>query len=73
MKLFGLEAILVPVAALAVTFAGAATSHAAETYRWVQYTPGGVEARVVTDAAACPTARIDGLDVAMGERSAPDA
>lgn len=72
MKLFRLDAMLAPLASFALTaFAGAATSNAAETYRWVQFVPAGVEARVVTDAATCPTARIDGADVAMAERSAP--
>jgi len=42
-----------------------------ELYKWVQYAPGGIEARAVTDAAACPPASIDGVPAVMSERSAP--
>ncbi len=42
-----------------------------ELYRWVQYVPGGIEARAVTDASVCPAATIDGAPASMTERSAP--
>ena len=44
---------------------------AAENFHWVQYVPGGVEARATTDKAECPAAAIDGVPVAMSTRSAP--
>lgn len=40
-------------------------------YRWVQYVPGGIEARAVTTADSCPQARIDGAPAAMRLRAAP--
>ena len=46
---------------------------AGELYRWVQFTPGGIEARAVTDAETCPPASVDGMAVAMAERAAPGA
>src|SRR5262245_35938936 len=46
--------------ALVLAFAAVPTPAAAETYRWLQYGPGGLEARAVTDEAACPSAQIDG-------------
>ncbi len=47
-------------------------AQARDLYRWVQYVPGGLEARAVTDDAACPMAAIDGTASRMNERSAPD-
>ncbi|MCL2714294.1 MAG: metallophosphoesterase [Alphaproteobacteria bacterium] len=44
---------------------------AAELYRWLQYVPGGLEARAVTDAAQCPPASIDGKPAVMSERAPP--
>jgi hypothetical protein len=38
---------------------------------WVQMTAAGAEARLVTDAAACPTIRVDGAPRAMTERAGP--
>src|SRR4051812_6733634 len=59
-------------AAVALVFAlGAAGAQARDLYRWVQYAPGGVEARAVTSDPACPPAIIDGISAAMQERSAP--
>ncbi len=52
-----------------VVLSGSAS--AADVYKWVQYVPGGIEVRAVTEANACPLARIDGVDKAMGERSSP--
>ena len=46
-------------------------AQASDLYRWVQYVPGGIEARAVTDGPSCPTAMIDGVAAAMTERSAP--
>lgn len=48
-----------------------APASARELYRWVQYVPGGFEARAVTDDAVCPAAAIDGKPASMSERSAP--
>jgi hypothetical protein len=36
-----------------------AASAAADDFRWVQYVPGGLEARAITDKAQCPPAVID--------------
>ena len=46
-------------------------AQAGDLYRWVQYVPGGIEARAVTDAPSCPAATIDGAAAVMAERSAP--
>jgi Calcineurin-like phosphoesterase len=43
----------------------------AEIYHWLQYGPAGLEARVITDAASCPVARVDESQAAMGVRAAP--
>ena len=51
----------------------ASTAQARDLYRWVQYVPGGIEARAVTDSPACPAANIDGQPANMVERSAPGA
>jgi Calcineurin-like phosphoesterase len=56
------------VAGLAATSEGAL---ARDLYRWVQYVPHGLEARVVTDDPTCPRATIDGQNVPMRERSGP--
>ncbi|MEN9708011.1 MAG: hypothetical protein RIQ68_419, partial [Pseudomonadota bacterium] len=47
------------------------SAQARDFYRWVQYGPSGLEARVVTDDATCPMAKVDGQDTRMIERSAP--
>jgi hypothetical protein len=60
--------VAVAMLALALTSGG---SEARDLYRWVQYVPGGLEARAITDDATCPTAMIDGVRVAMAERSTP--
>ena len=44
---------------------------ASDLFKWVQYVPGGLEARAVTDAASCPAATIDGAAASMNERSTP--
>jgi hypothetical protein len=54
---------------LAVTQARAAEP----LYRWVQYVPDGIEARAITQDAACPAAAIDGKPAAMAVRSTPSA
>ena len=46
-------------------------AQARDLYHWVQYVSGGIEARAVTDDAACPNATIDGQPAQMNERSAP--
>jgi hypothetical protein len=55
--------------ALCVAACGAA--EARDLYRWVQFVPGGIEARAVTDGPTCPAAMIDGVAAVMTERSAP--
>ena len=50
-------------------FTGAA--QAAETYHWVQYVPGGVEARSISLGGECPAAALDGVAAPMSVRSAP--
>jgi hypothetical protein len=42
-----------------------------DLYRWVQYVPDGIEARVVTDAEKCPDAVVDDFKIEMKERSKP--
>lgn len=40
--------------------------------QWVQYAPGGIEARAIVDATSlCPSATVDGANVAMKVRAAP--
>jgi hypothetical protein len=56
---------------LALSLAASAQAAAAETFRWTQYGPNGIEARAVTDAATCPSATVDGSPVAMSPRAAP--
>ena len=43
----------------------------AEHYSWTQYAATGLEARAITDAGACPIARINGAAVVMTVRAAP--
>src|SRR5471032_108291 len=43
----------------------------AESYHWLQYGPDGLEARAITDQAACPAAEIDGVQSVMNVRAAP--
>jgi Calcineurin-like phosphoesterase len=45
----------------------------ADVISWVQYVAVGLEARAITDQAACPTAAIDGKPAAMIVRAAPAA
>ena len=46
-------------------------AEARDLYKWVQYVPGGLEARAVTEDVSCPLATIDGVAISMTERSAP--
>lgn len=62
---------LISGAALAIVAAFSSVAHAKETYHWVQYVPGGLEARAAIEGEACPAATIDGAAVAMRPRSAP--
>lgn len=62
--------VAVMVLALAGTLAASQAS-AAEAHRWVQYVPGGIEARALTDGPACPAATLDGAPAAMQPRAAP--
>jgi hypothetical protein len=54
-----------------LTVTMSAASAAAEDARWVQYVPGGIEARAITDKAQCPPAAIDNIAVPMRTRSEP--
>lgn len=56
--------------ALAAFFPSCAS--AGDSYQWVQYGPGGPEARAVTQNPSCPPASIDGRDAAMTPRAQPD-
>jgi hypothetical protein len=59
-------------ASLAVCMALSGPVLAAEPlYRWVQYVPGGIEARAITRDTVCPGATIDGKPAAMKIRAAP--
>src|SRR5207253_7005058 len=59
------------VAALAMLWTMLSGPAAAQSVAWVQMTAGGAEVRLVTDAAECPTARVDGAARAMAERAGP--
>jgi len=54
-----------------LTVTMSAASAAAEDARWVQYVPGGIEARAITDKMQCPPAAIDNIAVPMRTRSEP--
>jgi len=43
----------------------------AEAYQWLQFAPGGLEARAITDGPSCPALQIDGSDSGMTVRSSP--
>ena len=49
---------------LCLSFA-AGLAQAAESYRWVQHVPDGLEARAITENGVCPEALLDGAAVAM--------
>lgn len=57
--------------AVAALLAMGGSAFAEESYHWVQYGPGGVEARAITHASACPKAAIDDKPVEMTVRSQP--
>ena len=57
--------------AAAITAGLAGAAGAGESFHWVQYVPGGIEGRAITDAPSCPAATIDGAAVAMNLRSGP--
>jgi len=61
------------VAAACLIAAGFVSVPAArgQPFHWVQHAPGGLEARAITDAAACPPARLDGTEAAMTVRAEP--
>jgi len=52
---------------------GAATDVTSTPPAWVQAVAGGYEARLITDAPACPKLMIDGRSRAMVERAAPSS
>jgi predicted phosphodiesterase len=47
-------------------------AQAGDAYRWTQYAAAGLEARAITQEAACPPATLDGLAAAMSTRAEPD-
>lgn len=44
----------------------------AETFAWLQFTPAGLEARAISEDAACPSAKADGTDMPMAVRAGLD-
>ncbi|MGP0090976.1 MAG: metallophosphoesterase family protein [Xanthobacteraceae bacterium] len=54
---------------LAVAALHASVASAEETYRWIQYVDGGLEARAITSAASCPKATRDGTAETMTVRA----
>lgn len=44
---------------------------AGDYYQWTQFTAEGLEARAITQAAACPKATIDGREASMNLRASP--
>ena len=54
---------------VAVSFVGPA--RAGDSYRWLQATAEGWQARAITQNASCPTAEIDGRAVLMTPRAQP--
>jgi predicted phosphodiesterase len=50
----------------------ASMASAEETYRWIQYVDGGLEARAITNAPACPDATRNGAQEQMSVRVRPD-
>jgi len=59
------------ISAAFFTLSLATSAQAKESYHWVQYVPGGVEARAISDGAECPAAAIDGGAVKMTVRAEP--
>jgi hypothetical protein len=51
----------------------AAAARASDSYQWIQIAENGVEARAITQEAACPKAAIDGRPAEMAVRARPDA
>jgi hypothetical protein len=56
---------------MALAAAAAAPCAAAETAAWTQMVSGGAEVRLVTEAPACPTMRVDGAIRSMAQRAGP--
>ncbi|WP_448956097.1 metallophosphoesterase family protein [Labrys neptuniae] len=59
------------VAALVAFWALCSPALAADQFQWVQYGPEGLEARAITEKAACPGGLIDGHQTEMAVRSTP--
>ena len=57
------------LAVLFVAYAASIAAARAETSQWLQYVPGGLEARAITTEAACPSARVNGGPAAMTVRA----
>jgi hypothetical protein len=47
------------------------SAEAKDNFHWVQYVPGGLEARAATEGTDCPKAAFDGTPAQMSTRSAP--
>ncbi len=45
----------------------------AETFKWLQFGPSGLEARAITDEPGCPTAQFDETETTMTVRASPGA
>ena len=54
--------------AMVLCCSGFSWAEARDLYKWVQYVPGGLEVRAVTDDVSCPVATIDASAVSMTER-----
>ena len=57
------------IAFLSLALTGSGVADAADLFRWVQYSPTGLEARAITESEACPALVVDGVSVAMQLRS----
>jgi hypothetical protein len=57
------------ITGVCATLAPQAQAH--ENFHWVQYVPGGIEVRAITDGTSCPGLTLDGANVFMAVRSSP--
>jgi hypothetical protein len=60
------------ICALCALLFASSLAHAGDAYQWTQFTAQGLEARAITEQSVCPKAMIDGRDVAMTVRAAPN-
>ena len=57
---------------VSIVAASCASALAQDESRWIEYVPGGIEARAITDRPQCPVATLDGAVVPMRTRAAPN-